>query len=82
MSLLSVCGGMGLHVYIEQVSFRRVFEGGLLIIRPMWVYNYSIGSVMSLQMIWWSMMSLRMMLYDVIKYVALCLVINEFVMTC
>ena len=37
MGLLSICGGMGLHVYIAQVSLWRGCEGGLPMIWTKWV---------------------------------------------
>ena len=33
IGLLSICGGMGLHVYIEQLSLCKGYEGDLLMIQ-------------------------------------------------
>ena len=55
MSLLSICGGKRDHMYIEQVSLWKDYEGGWPIIWTKWVMTKVIGNGMSLYIILWTM---------------------------
>ena len=58
----------GLYMYVEQVSLWRGCEGGLLMVWTKWVMTKVVVQ--------------ERVLIDAMKYVALCLVINESGMTC
>ena len=50
MSLLCICRGMGLHVYIAQVSLWRSCEGGLIMI---WIKYFMSKVVVKQRVLMW-----------------------------
>jgi len=63
MGLLSICGGMGLHMYIAQVNLWRGYEGGLLMIWSIWnmtkMYDMNMLHELWLMTPLWGLLSMR-----------------------